>query len=75
VLDPDLVNGYTTGIAGRREFPTHSICDPHLVLHGRAAGSSTMDVRPEHRRREPRMDTERDMTIETDEDHIVRGLD
>ncbi len=25
--------------------------------------------------REPRMDTERDIIIETDEDHIVRGLD
>jgi hypothetical protein len=25
--------------------------------------------------REPIMDTERDMTIDTDEDHIVRGLD
>jgi hypothetical protein len=25
--------------------------------------------------RESTMDTERDMTIDTDEDHIVRGLD
>jgi hypothetical protein len=25
--------------------------------------------------REPRMDTERDTTFDTDEDHIVRGLD
>ena len=66
---------YTSWIAGRREFPPSLICDPHLVLHGRAPrivddgrGDSTST-------RGAQMDTERDMTIDTDEDHIVRGLD
>ena len=38
-------------------------------------GTSTMSTSHDIDGREPRVDTERDMTIDTDEDHIVRGLD
>ena len=38
-------------------------------------GSPTMDRATAPSEGEPNVDTERDMTIEADEDHIVRGLD
>ena len=40
-----------------------------------APGSPTMDSGHSTVGREPNVDTERDMTIDMDEDHIVRGLD
>jgi hypothetical protein len=69
------VTRYTSQIAGRREFPPNVDCDPHLVLHGRAPRNVDDGLGPEHRRKGTHMDTERDITIDTDEDHIVRGLD
>jgi hypothetical protein len=70
------VNRYTSTIHDRQRFPRNSICDPHLVLHGRAAEASRMVIRARAAAgREPTMDTERDMTVDMDEDHIVRGLD
>jgi hypothetical protein len=41
----------------------------------RVPGTATMHTGHSTVGREPIMDTERDMTIGTDEDHIVRGLD
>jgi hypothetical protein len=69
------VNGYTSTIVDEVGFLRNSICDAHLVLHGNAGGSSTMESARANGRREPIMDTERDITMDMDEDHIVRGLD
>jgi len=73
-LDPDLVNRYTTRIAGRREFPTDSICDPHLVLHGRSVEASTMCTGHSTAGREPTMDTERDIIIDTDDRSVAEAF-